>query len=84
LCQLGERARSLDWAERALRIDPDEPGILYNVACVYALLGQAEEAIVCLEKSLTHNPWFKGWAEKDSDLDSLRDQPRFQTLLKSQ
>src|SRR5580658_346062 len=37
LCQLGERARSLDWARRALAIDPEDCGILYNVACVYSL-----------------------------------------------
>ena len=83
LCQLGDRTRSLEWAQRALKIDPEEPGILYNVACDYALLGQTEEAIVCLEKSLRHNPWFKGWAEKDSDLNSLRSHPRFQALLNS-
>jgi adenylate cyclase len=44
LCQLGERTQSLDWAHRALKIDPEEPSILYSVACVYALLGETEEA----------------------------------------
>jgi len=83
LCQMGERARSLEWAKRALAIDPDDTGVLYNVACSYALLGEAEEAITCLEKVLTHGAWFKGWAEKDSDLDSLRSHPRFRALLKS-
>jgi serine/threonine protein kinase/Flp pilus assembly protein TadD len=83
LCQMGNRARSQDWAKRALEIDADDTGILYNVACVYALLGEAEEAINCLEKVLTHGAWFKGWAENDSELDSLRSHPRFQALLKS-
>jgi serine/threonine protein kinase/Tfp pilus assembly protein PilF len=83
LAQLGERARSLEWAQRALKTDPEEPSILYNVACVYVLLGRTEEAISFLEKSLMNNPWFKSWAEKDSDLDSLRGLPRFQALLKS-
>jgi len=83
LCQMGDRARARDWAKRALEIDPDDVGVLYNVACFYALLGEAEEAINCLEKVLTHGAWFKGWAEKDSDLDSLRSHPRFRALLKS-
>jgi adenylate cyclase len=83
LCQLGDRVRSLDWAQRALKIDPEEPSILYNVGCVYALLGQTDEALGCVERSLKHNPWFKGWAAKDSDLDTLRIHPRFQALLKS-
>jgi len=45
--------------------------------------GRTEEAIGFLEKSLMNNPWFKSWAEKDSDFDSLRGLPRFQALLKS-
>jgi serine/threonine protein kinase/Flp pilus assembly protein TadD len=83
LCQLGDRARSLEWAKRALEIDPGDTGILYNVACVFALLGEAEEAINCLEKVITYGAWFKGWAAKDSELDSLRGFPRFQALMKS-
>jgi non-specific serine/threonine protein kinase len=81
LCQLGERARCLDWARRALAIDPEDCGILYNIACVYALLGKTEEAIDCLHKAVTHAYWYKRWALHDSDLDSLRTNPRFKTLM---
>jgi serine/threonine protein kinase/Tfp pilus assembly protein PilF len=84
LARMGERDRGLEWARRALKIDPDEPSILYNVACVYAQLGRVEEAMSSLEKSLAHNPWFKAWAEKDSDLDSLRSDPRFRAVLTAQ
>jgi serine/threonine protein kinase/Tfp pilus assembly protein PilF len=81
LCQLGERARSLDWARRALAIDPEDCGILYNVACVYAQQGKTEEAIDCLNKAVSHAYWYKRWALHDSDLDSLRSHPRFQALM---
>jgi serine/threonine protein kinase/Flp pilus assembly protein TadD len=81
LCQLGERARSSDWARRALAIDPEDCGILYNVACVYALQGKTQEAIDCLEKAMAHAYWYKRWAQHDSDLDSLRSHPRFQFLM---
>ncbi len=81
LCQLGERARSSDWARRALAIDPEDCGILYNVACVYALQGKTQEAIDCLEKAMAHAYWYKRWAQHDSDLDSLRSHPRFQSLM---
>jgi len=53
------------------------------VACSFALLGENEKAIDCLEKSTAHNEFFKGWMEHDSDLDALRTHPRFQALLKS-
>ncbi len=83
LCQLGERARSLDWVGRALAIDPEEPSILYNVACAYANLGQPEEAMDCLEKAIKYGFGHKEWVENDSDLNSLRSHPRFQALLET-
>ena len=84
LCQLGERARSIDWAARALAIDPEDCGILYNVACCYSLQGKAEEAIDCLEKAMVHAHWYKRWMQHDPDLNNLRSHPRFQALLARQ
>jgi non-specific serine/threonine protein kinase len=83
LADLGQRERGMEWAHMALAIDPEDPSILYNVACSFALLGQVEKSIDCLEKSTLRNEFFKGWMEHDSDLDSLRTNPRFQALLKS-
>lgn len=83
LADLGQRERGFEWAQMALDIDPEDPSILYNVACSLALLGNSEKAIDCLEKSTQRNEFFKGWMEHDSDLDSLRVNPRFQALLKS-
>ncbi len=81
LCELGDPAAALDWGQRALAMDPEEPLTLYNVACVYALQGQSEEAMDCLEKAIKHGFVHKGWVEHDSDLNSLRNHPRFQALL---
>ncbi len=81
LCQLGDRARSLDWVRRALALEPEDSGVLYNVACVYALQGQTEEALHCLEKAIESGLGQKDWLENDSDLDSVRSHSRFQALL---
>ncbi len=83
LSQVGERERSLQWAGRALDLEGEEPQVLYNVACVYALLGEADRAIDCLERSLTHGWGQRQWMEHDPDLASLRDHPRFQALMSS-
>ena len=82
LCQLGERARGTEWADRALAMDPEDPSVLYNVACVYSNLNEADKAIDCLEKSITSGMGQKDWIENDADLDPLRPHPRFQALLK--
>jgi serine/threonine protein kinase/Flp pilus assembly protein TadD len=81
LARKGEHVKGYDWARRALAIDPEETSILYNVACVYALLGRTEDALGCLGKVMEHGTFFKNWAAKDSDLDSLRSDPRFHALL---
>ncbi|MHC4974533.1 MAG: protein kinase domain-containing protein [Planctomycetota bacterium] len=81
LCQLGEKGRAADWARLALTVDPEEPSTLYNVACVYSLLDKREDAIDCLEQAADKGYSYKEWIKHDSDLDPLRDHPRFQALL---
>jgi serine/threonine protein kinase/Tfp pilus assembly protein PilF len=81
LLEMGDKTRSLDWAGRALAMDPEEPLTLYNVACNYSLLGQPEEAIDCLERAVKFGYRHKQWLEHDSDLNALRGHRRFQELL---
>ena len=78
---VGERDRGLEWARRAYAMDPEDPGILYNVACAYALLGRTDDAIVCLEKAVQNGFGHREWLVNDSDLDSVRGDSRFQALL---
>ena len=81
LVELGRREEGLAWAKRALEIEPDEPGVLYNVGCVYSLAGEIEDALDCIEKVLGAGLSNRAWVEHDSDLDPLRSHPRFQALL---
>ena len=83
LIQAGQRDRALEWTQRTLAIDSEDPAVLYNIACTYAMLDMTEESITCLEKALRQGEWYKAWAEHDSDLDSIRSHPRFQALLKA-
>jgi len=82
LMRLGQRDQALERARRALAIDPEDAGVLYNVACVYALAGSSEEALDHLDKAIRNGFGHREWVENDSDLDSIRDQPRFQALLR--
>ncbi len=83
LIQAGQRDRALEWTQRTLAIDSEDPAVLYNIACTYAMLDMTEESITCLEKALRQGEWYKAWAEHDSDLDPIRSHPRFQALLKA-
>jgi len=81
LVALGERERGLEFARRAREIEPDEPMVLYNLACIYSLAGEVDEGVDCLENSFDHGFTHVAWVRKDSNLDALREHPRFQALM---
>ncbi len=78
---LGEKELGLAWAERISAAHPQETMTLYGVACAYALLGQTEKAIECMEEAIRFGTIQKKWLEHDPDLRSIRDHPRFKALL---
>jgi serine/threonine protein kinase/Flp pilus assembly protein TadD len=78
---LGQPEKALEWARRSLVIDKEDPQLLYNVACVYAIEGMRDDAIQCLERAVDKGYGHKEWIEHDSDLNSLRNDKRFQALL---
>jgi TolB-like protein/class 3 adenylate cyclase/Flp pilus assembly protein TadD len=78
---LGEKEKGLEWLQRALALEPEDAMLLYNAGCIYALCDQQEEALNCLEKALENGLTQKAWYIHDGDLDSLRNLPRFQSLM---
>jgi adenylate cyclase len=78
---LGEVEKAITWAKRARAIDPDDPGVLYNMACIYSLAGKIEQALDCFETAIQLGFASLEWIDSDSDLDPIRDQPRFQKAL---
>ncbi len=83
LAGLGRFDEARVWLDRADAIDPDGRTTNgYNLACTYALLGEPERALDCLEKvypGLGHVQ--REWMGNDSDLASLRDQLRFKKMI---
>ena len=53
----------------------------YNIACCYALLGEKEQALQWLQKSFDMGFRNLSDAQADTDLQSLRDDPRYRKLL---
>jgi adenylate cyclase len=80
---LGEEARTREWIERALLVDPENLNMRYNFACVLAAgLGDKDGAIKMLETTIPMAASYQVQvADTDTDLDSLRDDPRFQRML---
>jgi adenylate cyclase len=71
----------MQWAARALEVDPEDSGVMINGACLYARAGQKEKALELLEKTFARGWGKRDWIDHDPDYDSLRDDPRFQAML---
>src|SRR5215468_4077264 len=78
--RIGRRKGALAWAAKALALDSDDSAVLYNVACLYAVLHRTGDALKCLRK-VVRSGWRKEWIKNDPDLNPLRDNPEFQRLL---
>jgi TolB-like protein/Tfp pilus assembly protein PilF len=81
LVQLGKVEEGLALVQRSIAIDPSDPGTLYNAACNYARAGRPDEALDYLDRSVSNGFAQKDWILHDTDLDTLRDKPRFKTIL---
>jgi len=82
LLELGEKDRARDWTTRAQAIESEDLISLYNIACVYSHLGDSDAAFDLLER-VTQNgrQFWRDWIENDSDLDGVRNHPRYGQLL---
>jgi tetratricopeptide (TPR) repeat protein len=74
--------RSIEIYEKLLASGfPNRAGILYNIACNEALLGRSDDAIDHLRQAIEADSGAAELAREDSDLDAIRDDPRFAELI---
>ncbi len=66
--------------EKAQRLIPDHPTILYNLAIAYTLLGKPESALKTL--ALVAQMGVNYPAAKDPDFDALKDSDAFKAIIK--
>ncbi|MBK7599271.1 MAG: tetratricopeptide repeat protein [Acidobacteria bacterium] len=78
---IGDFQQAKSFFEKALRLKPDEPHLLYSLAATHAQTGSLEQAIDYLKKSILIQPRLKSQALNDSDFSGLRDNKQFQEML---
>jgi hypothetical protein len=74
-------AAALEAVNRGLEMYPGNAHLLYNVACMQALLGNGDAALTALAESVGQWELYKDQARKDDDFASLREDPRFLELV---
>lgn len=67
--------------EKAIRLKPGYVDPYYNLACLFALADQPEQAFRYLKRAISIDPQAKEWAKKDTDLGNLKDLAGFKGIV---
>jgi tetratricopeptide (TPR) repeat protein len=78
---IGDFTQARVFFEKALRLHPDAPHLLYSLAVTHAQTGAHEEALIYLKRSIQIQPRFRAQAYNDADLSGLRDNRKFLELI---
>ena len=84
LIRLGLYKKAIIEFDKVLTVNPDNPDCYYNKGCSYALQGQThvDEAVKCLRFAFIKHPkHYHRLAEKDVDLNGIREEPAFKELM---
>ena len=76
-----EYDKAIEALSQALEEFPDDPAVLYNLACAESMAGDPENALAHLGRSVVQGERFRELASTDTDFDPIRDEPEFQQLL---
>jgi adenylate cyclase len=81
---LGETERAKEWAERALLLDPDNINLRYNLGCSMIQIGELDAGMDLIEAVFGKaQPQGLQWMTNDSDLDPIKQMPRYKAMVAS-
>ncbi|MFZ1991501.1 MAG: hypothetical protein WAW96_17230, partial [Alphaproteobacteria bacterium] len=80
---IGDASKCKEWAARTMLVDPDNANSRYNLACCLIKIGEIDAGLDHLEAyfNTSRQPDMLIWANEDSDLDSVREDPRYKKLM---
>jgi len=81
LAEIGRTDEALREGAQAQELSPNDPLMLYNVACVYSRLGEPRRAIEALSQAISAGYENFSWLRNDPDLDALREDADFKALM---
>jgi tetratricopeptide (TPR) repeat protein len=78
----GRYAEGLQVDRRLVQLRPTDALAHYNLACSYALLKRADQALKTLRRAIELGYRDFRYMREDRDLDAIRQDPRFRQLLR--
>jgi len=73
---------SIKTFKEAIRVMESESSPYYSIACCYCLMKKTKDGLTWFEKALAHGYKDADNIKKDTDIDSIRKEPKFKELLK--
>ncbi|MFH1577857.1 MAG: tetratricopeptide repeat protein [Candidatus Omnitrophota bacterium] len=77
----GRYKQGLGIDQRLAKLRPKDPVVHYNLACSYSLLEMVDLSLRALKRSISLGYDDFAFMEKDSDLQFIRQDPRYKELL---
>ena len=81
LYDAGNYSEAADRGKELLAGNPPYSLLFYNVACCESLAGRKDDAIAHLGRAIELSDRARSFAQSDSDLDPIREDPRFTELV---
>ncbi|MBQ7812073.1 MAG: TIGR02281 family clan AA aspartic protease [Bacteroidales bacterium] len=78
---LGSGEEGLEWMNKMIAEDPDNPGNWYDKACLLSRMGNAEESLKALRTAFEKGYRSFPHIEHDDDLDLVRERDDFKALI---
>ena len=72
---------AIETMQQAYRACPQEPIVLYNIACYFSLAGEKRQALSWLGRALRMSPELRQLIPEETDFDPLRDDEDFQFVI---
>ncbi|MCK0178975.1 hypothetical protein MWU50_06720 [Flavobacteriaceae bacterium S0862] len=82
LKRLGRLEEAKKQMQKGIKQNPNDPIIIYNAACFYAMIGDKNTSIENLKKSIDNGFGNYEYIKHDPDLRNLRKEPSFIALMK--
>ena len=84
LLRLGQTKEAIEWMKISTEKAPLDSITQYNAACFYSLAGEVDKALDCLENCAARvGNINREWMKNDSDLDNIRQEPRFRDIVEN-
>lgn len=78
---LGKDTEALEWMNKIIESDPKNCGHYYDLACLYARMGNAEESLKALAVALEKGYCSFEHMNHDNDMDLIRDMPEYKQMV---